>query len=91
MSYHLRPETQAKLEAHAAVLGMSADEYLEALLERQLPPEPVASEFTGGQFQKEHGFWVYRTGEPMSASLPEDTLDTIRREREANFVEDISR
>ncbi len=35
MSYHPRLKTQARLEAHAAVLGMSADEYLEALLERQ--------------------------------------------------------
>jgi hypothetical protein len=91
MTLHLRPETQAKLEAQATASGMSVDEYLGALVEKEPPPEADAPAFTGGQFQREHGLWVYRTGDPMPASLVEDTLDTIRREREAKFLGNIPR
>jgi hypothetical protein len=40
MPLNLRPETQAKLEAHAAELGMSVDDYLEALVKRDVRPTP---------------------------------------------------
>jgi hypothetical protein len=87
MTLHLRPETQARLEANAAALGLSIDEYLEALLEKDAPPgcqEECAPSWA--QFQQEHGIWVYRTGEPMAASLVDDTLDAVRREREARLL-----
>src|SRR5271157_115683 len=74
MTLHLRPETEARLEAYASAVGMSGDEYLEA------------GASTGGQFQKDHGIWVYRTGTPMPPSLAEHTLNAIRREREARFL-----
>ena len=90
MTLHLKPETEARLEAHAAAMGMSVDEYLVALIEK-LPAEPNEPPFNGGQFQKEHGFWVYRTGDPMPPSLVGDTLDDIRREREAKLLGNISR
>jgi hypothetical protein len=80
MALHLKPETEARLEAHAAAVGMSVDEYLEALV-KKLPPEHEETVFSDGQFQKEHGLWVYRTGEPMPASLVDDTMDALRRER----------
>ena len=89
MTLHLRPETQAKLEAHATALGVSVDEYLEALVEKEPPPEADAPACSGGQFQKEQGLWVYRTGDPMPASLVDDTLDAIRREREIKFLGNI--
>jgi hypothetical protein len=84
MTLHLRPETHARLAANAAALGISINEYLEALVERELQPKATAAEALsiGGQFQREHGLWVYRTGEPMPPSLVEDTLDAARRERE---------
>jgi hypothetical protein len=91
MTLQIRPETQAKLEALASALGMSVDEYLEALFEKELPPEADAPAFSDGQFQREHGLWVYRTGDPMPASLVDDTLDAIRREREVRFLGNISR
>jgi hypothetical protein len=85
MTFHLKPETQAKLEAHAAALGISVDDYLESLVERQLPADDtttLASETASAQFQKEHGVWVYRTGDTMPPSLVENTRESIRRERE---------
>ncbi len=92
MTVHFRPETQARLAAQAAALGMSVDAYLDALVEKQLPPihpdpEPTAT----NQFQKEHGVWVYRTGEPMPLTLADETLDALRREREEGLIGSIPR
>jgi len=90
MTVHLRPETQARLAAEAAALGMSVDAYLEALVEKQLPPTgPEQEPVTGSQFQKEHGVWVYRTGEPMPLALADETLDALRREHEAGLIGNI--
>jgi hypothetical protein len=87
MTLHLRPETQARLEANAAALGLSVDDYLEALVERDaLPVSQEESAPSGAQFQQEHGIWVYRTGDPMPALLVDDTLDAVRREREARLL-----
>ncbi len=83
MDLHLKPETQARLEAHAAQLGLSANEFIEALVERELPEtESQANGSHGIQFQKEHGLWVFRTGKPMPLSLINDTVQIMRRERE---------
>lgn len=35
------------------------------------------------QLRKKHGVWVYRSGEPLSASTVRDTVREIRRERDA--------
>jgi hypothetical protein len=91
MTLHLRPETLARLEAHATASGMSVGEYLEALVQKELPPETDAPAISGGQFQREHGLWVYRTGDPMPISFVDDTLDAVRREREATFLGNVPR
>jgi hypothetical protein len=83
MSVHLRPETEARLTALAAASGVSVDDYLAALVEREAPGnEPAPPEVSDTQFQKEQGIWVYRTGMPMPHSLLEDTLQAVRRQRE---------
>ena len=41
-----------------------------------------------GPLAKEHGVWVFRTGKPLSASVTDDLLQQIRRERdEANLCD----
>ena len=35
------------------------------------------------QLRKEHGVWVFDSGEPLSASAVEETIEQIRRERDA--------
>jgi hypothetical protein len=83
MSVHLRPETEARITALAAASGVSVDDYLAALFAKELPEnEPTSQDSNGAQFQKEHGIWVYRTGTAMPASLVEDTLEAVRRQRE---------
>jgi hypothetical protein len=71
---------------------MSVDAYVEALVEKQLPPtEPEAEPVTGNQFQKEHGILVYRTGDPMPLTLADETLDALRREREEQTPVSVAR
>jgi AbrB family looped-hinge helix DNA binding protein len=36
---------------------------------------------TSSPLQKEHGIWVYRTGEKLPASVVEDTIRQVREER----------
>lgn len=35
------------------------------------------------QLRRKHGVWVFRSGEPLSASTVRDTVREIRRERDA--------
>ena len=92
MTLHLRPEIEAKLNAAAAAHGISADAYLETLVERELSEASLNETVAGRiQFQREHGIWVYRTGDPMPPSLAEDTLDAIRRERETSIFGNVPR
>jgi hypothetical protein len=87
MGLQLKPETQARLEAHAARLGLSADKFVEALVERELPEaESQANGSSGIQFRKEHGLWLFRTGEPMPLSMISDTVQAMRREREDHIL-----
>lgn len=87
MDLHLKPETQARLEAYASQLGLSADKFIEALVERELPAETESQANGGGmQFQKEHGLWVFRTGKPMPMSMIGDTVQALRREREEQIL-----
>ena len=92
MTLHLRPETEARLTAQAGAMGMSVEDYLEALVERELPTDPQeAPVVSDSQFQKEHGIWVYRTGQPMPLSLLDDTLEEVRLEREASLLGNIDK
>jgi AbrB family looped-hinge helix DNA binding protein len=36
------------------------------------------------QLRKKHGVWVFRAGEPLTATEVEKTVRQVRREREAN-------
>ena len=82
MTLHLKPETEAKLEAQAAARGVSVDEYVEDLVEREVD-ETVPDQ---GTFERRNGLLVYRTGEPMTPEMVAETLDAIRREREDHVL-----
>jgi hypothetical protein len=42
MSLHVRPETEARINALAAASGVSVDDYLAALVERESPSDETA-------------------------------------------------
>ena len=92
MTLHLRPETQAKLTAIAAAHGLTADDYLEALVEREVlieSPETSPKEAASGMVVEESGLRVYRTGKPIPASLVDNALRRSREERSLHILGDL--
>lgn len=92
MTFHLSPETQARLEAVAAAHGLSADDYLEALVERELlfeTSETVPNEPSSGMVD-EDGVQVYRTGKPLPISLIDSAIHRAREERSLHLLGDLS-
>jgi hypothetical protein len=72
MTLHLRPQTQAKLAAIAAAHSLSADDYVEALVERELIIESSETFRTGPV--RPVPVWAYKVqirSTLLSASLAE--------------------
>jgi hypothetical protein len=91
MTVQFKPETRARLEAHAAALGLSIDEYLEALVERELPvqgQEAALNQRDSGMVTEESGLRVYRTGKPIPLPLINDAIRRVRDERSRSILGD---
>jgi hypothetical protein len=67
MTLDLRPEIVAALKALASANGLSVEEYVEHIVQRETPPqdEDAPSPETSGMVW-ENGLFVYRTGRPAS-------------------------
>jgi hypothetical protein len=87
MSLHLKPETEAKLEALAAEYGISADAFVEALIEKEAFDRgaPGGISESSGMVVEEHGLRVYRTGKPAPTSLIDDAIRRTREDRLARI------
>ena len=88
MTFPLRPETQAKLEAMAATHGLSAGDYLEVLVERELlieASEAVPSGASSGMIEKD-GLRVYRTGKPLPTSVIDHAIRRAGEERSLQLL-----
>ncbi len=74
---------QAYLVA-ARAKGISVDTLLSDVLLSHVPVAEAGQQSPGfgPQLIKEHGVTVLRTGQPLSASVVNDTLESIRRERD---------
>jgi hypothetical protein len=73
MSLRLKPETEAKLTACAAAQGVSVDNYLEALVEKQLPQHPASVTVF------EQGLGLF--GSPEDAALIDEVVSLAYEER----------
>ena len=70
MTLNLKPETAAGLETLANAQGLSVEDYLNQLVERELSLIELASpppEESGMVW--EDGLYVYKTGKPLPAHL----------------------
>lgn len=90
MTFRLRPETEVKLVTIAAAHGLSADDFLEALVEREsLMGVPTSPDEPSGGMVEESGLRVYRTGKPAPVSLIDDAIRRLREERSLRLVGDL--
>jgi len=82
MTLDVKPEIAAALEALAAAQGLSVEDYLQQLVERELSAKPEgtgASEGSGMVW--ENGLLVYRTGRPVPQGIVDDLIRRGREER----------
>jgi hypothetical protein len=92
MSLHLQPDTEAQLATVAASHGLSVDEYVEALVRRELlieAPESLLENESSGMVFEESGLRVYRTGRPMAKSLIENAIRRSRDDRALHVLGDL--
>jgi len=82
MTLQVSPEVAAALEALAASKGLTVADYLEQLVERELPlQEGGAAGSEGSGMVWENGLFVYRTGKPLPSHIVEEAIRRIRKER----------
>ena len=82
MTLDVKPEIAAALEALASAQGLSVEDYLEHLVERDLPLKPEAAGGSeGGGMVWENGLFVYRTGRPRPSGVVDDAIRQGRQDR----------
>lgn len=87
MTLHLRPDVAARLEALASSQGLSVDDFLLQLVERELSAttaEAVPSEGSGMVW--ENGLFLYRTGKPLPRRVVDDAIRRSREERAWHII-----
>jgi len=91
MTLDVKPEIAAALEALAAAQGLSAEEYLEKLVKRELPhAEEEVPRPEGSGMVWENGLFVYRTGKPLPLGILDDAVHQAREERTKQILGDRS-
>jgi hypothetical protein len=91
MTLNLKSELAAALESLAAAQGLSVEDYLQQLVERELPAvtsEPAPSESSG--MVRESGLLVYRTGKPLPARVVDEAIRRSREERSKHILGNLS-
>lgn len=82
MTLDVKPEITAALEALASAQGLSGEDYLEQLVERELPPKPEDTGLSEGSAMVwENGLFVYRIGRPLPLCVVDDAIRQVREER----------
>ena len=87
MTLDLKPETAAALEALASAKGLSVEDYLEQLVEKELPlklEDSTRSEGSGMIW--ENGLFVYHTGRPLPVCVIDDAIRQVREERAQHIL-----
>jgi len=87
MTLDVKPKIAAALEALASAKGLSVEEYLEQLVEKELPlklEDASRSESSGMVW--ENGLFVYRTGRPLPLRVVDDAIRQVREERAQHIL-----
>jgi hypothetical protein len=83
----IKPEIAAALEALASAHGLSVEDYLEQLVEKELPLKlEDTAQSEGSGMVSENGLFVYRTGKPLPKRLVEDAIRKVREERAQHIL-----
>jgi hypothetical protein len=90
ITLHLKPELEAGLLAQAQATGLTLEDYLQQLVEKELSAEAIeAGRPEGSGMVWENGLLVYRTGRPLPAHVVDDAIRRSREERVRHILGDI--
>ena len=82
MTLDVKPEIAAALEALAAAKGLSVEDYLKQLVDREMPLEATENGLADGSGMVwENGLFVYRTGRPLPSEVVDQAAAEVREER----------
>jgi hypothetical protein len=82
MTWDVKPEIAAALEALASANGLSVEDYLAQLVEREMPLKPGENGPSDGSgLVWENGLLVYKTGRPLPRRELDDAIREVREER----------
>ena len=91
ITLNLSPEIEAGLLAQAQAAGVTLEEYLQQLVEKEVPAS--ATEFGGAEGSGmvwEDGLLIYGAGTPLPAGFIDDALRRSRKERSQHILGDRS-
>jgi hypothetical protein len=88
MTIHLKPDVAAGLTALAAIHGLSVEDYLKDLVEKELPlaiSDTHASDAASGMVW-EDGLLIYGAGTALPAGLIDNALRRSREKRSQHLL-----
>ncbi len=93
VTLNLKPEVEAGLVAQAREADMTLEDYLESLIERELPEVSTEAEQSDEAKESEesgmvweNGLLVYRTGRPLPAHIIDNAVKRSREERARHLL-----
>lgn len=87
MTLEVKPKIAAALKALASAKGLSVEDYLEQLVEKELPVNlEDATRSEGSGMVWENGLFVYRTGRPLPLRAVDDAIRQVREERAQHIL-----
>lgn len=86
MTLELCPEVAAGLETIASANGLSVEDYLRELVERELPFRRAESAPSSGGVFVEDGLPVYRSSTPLPARMIDNAIEHSRDERARHIL-----
>ena len=82
MTLDLKPEIAAALKALASAKSLSVEDYLEHLVEKELPPKPCQCPRDGRDLPVwANGLFVHRAGRPLPLRVVDKAIRQVREER----------
>lgn len=81
VTLNIKPEFEVGLVARAAAAGVSLEEYIEQLIEKEIPAEVACEEDEKSGMVWEDGLLVYGAGSPLPPGFLDRAVERSREER----------
>ena len=82
ITLNFKPEVEAGLAAHAQATGMTLEDYLQRLVERDISVDAVeTSQQEGSGMVWENGLFIYGAGSALPAGFIDNAIQRSRDER----------